>query len=395
MNSHHSSNIRNTLDLSTLIEERLGGKADIRDSGADPPAENINPRLDDRTPLHSEANVEAQGVSPRGAERHRPFETPRKVSTRVSTSPSPGVSRSSPGTVVGPRLLRDQRVVLDVVCCRLLSYTQLHTLVFPRKHRTAAGRRIRALEAEGWLRTWEERVALGGHPRYALPTKKALQWGLRVLLETPTNAPVSSLLATMLRDPAPTPLELEEGIIPKHLAHQRETNDVLIALRTSPLPIAWASSWHRPFPNQRDHLALPQPDAVVVIGDRLIFLEHDRGHEALDSFREAKAERYAALHANMRLLEALTGFRSFDVLVTIHAAAPFDRLQSLQQVTRATYGASTVRFTLYPWLLEAPQQAICFDAFTTVVTDDPLRTAHTHLVPILGVGRVPAGETLR
>ena len=58
----------------------------------------------------------------------------------------------------GPRLRRDRLLVLHAVRCRFLSYTQLHGLVFSGKHRAVVGRRILALEKEGWLRTWEERV---------------------------------------------------------------------------------------------------------------------------------------------------------------------------------------------------------------------------------------------
>lgn len=396
MNSHQRPETRNILDLTAVIEEYFVACAEGGDSAATAPADTINRREHARGGAHQEAIDTLESVSPRGAERQHPFETPAKVSTRVSTGPSQGVAASVQRTGAGPPLPRDQRMVLDVVCSRLLSYTQLHQLVFPQKHRTAAGRRIRTLEARGWLRTWEERVAVGGHPRYALPTKKALLWGRRMLLDATAATPLATLAATMLRDPSPVPLELEEGIIPKQLAHQRETNDILLALRTTGLSIAWASSWHRPFPNEREHLSLPQPDAVVVIGNRLLFIEHDRGHETLDAFRAAKAERYAALHAHTDLLATLTGFHTFEVLVTINASAPLERLRALQGVVRATYGASMFRFTLYPWLLEAPGQPICFDSFARIETENVDRTAHRGLVAIPGVealDRVSAGET--
>jgi hypothetical protein len=399
MNRSHRSPERpfGALDLVSIIEQTLLAEAEVRDRAAVAPPDSINAGESGIARTHADAENETAPIAHGVAETAEQFATPVETSEALSRRVSTGFAGVLEGIAKdGPRLRRDRLLVLHAVRCRLLSYTQLHGLVFSGKHRAVVGRRILALEKEGWLRTWEERVPRGGHPRYALPTKKALLWARHVFLQESAETPHARLAATMLRDSSPIPLELQEGVIPKQLAHQCETNDIVLSLIESTLPVSWATSWHRPFPNEVEHLALPQPDAVIVMGERLVFIEHDRGHEALESFRRAKAERYAALHERRDILEALTGFRAFDVVVTIHAPAPLERLRALQEVVRTTHGASMLRFTLDQWLVEAPREAICFDSLSLPESASPLRASHRGLLPLPGgrsPARIPAGQT--
>jgi len=236
----------------------------------------------------------------------------------------------------------------------------------------------------GWVRLWEERVPVGGHPCYVLPSQRAVRWARRDLLKETEALPYARLVQTMLRDRSPRPLPLKKDEIPNYLAHQRELNDVLIALRRTPaLQILWASSWHRPFPIEYEQLMLPQPDGVIVRvvdgAPHLLFLEHDRGTEPRGGFQSVKAQRYGALARVPDTLETLTGFRTFSVLVTVHADRPLARIRELQQATYAAYGASMLMFTLDEWLRDAPGAAVCFDALTMPVSDALDFRAHNGL----------------
>jgi hypothetical protein len=272
-------------------------------------------------------------------------------------------------TPAGPSLQRDRDVLLAIIQHRFLSYQQVRTLLFSDVHRSVVGRRIQALTESEWLKSWEDRVERGGHPRYALPTKKGLMWARRTLLAQTVEAPHRKIVATMLRDRSPAPLTFTT--YPNYLAHQRELNDVLIALERAGIDLSWASTWHRPFPNTLNGSPLPQPDAVLVLktpnGARLVFLEHDRATEAPGTFQADKADRYAALaHLRSNLFD-LTGFSSFDVLVTIHAADPLARIAALQEAVRTTMGAAPLfRFTPDAWLFDAPTDAIWFGTRTPI-----------------------------
>ena len=334
-------------------------ESEVRDTETAPAPDTINRPTREVSRSDAEALLPLPSIAPTRDDRDIPLLIPGSGRTGVPRGPS------RTGTMEGPVLARDRDIVRAVVLHRLLSYQQLQRLLFAGTHRAVAGRRLQALEAAGWLRLWEERVARGGHPRYALPTKQALLWARQVLLGETEAASHGRIVATMLRDRSPEPLPLDD-MIPPFLPHQRETNDLLLALRGAALPIAWTSSWHRPLPNAIGHRPLPQPDGVIVLsaadGERLLFLEHDRGREPAGTFQAAKAERYAALKHTLADLQALTGFRSFEVLVTVHADDPLARIAVLQQAVRATYGASMFRFTVDTWLLDAPAGAIWFDA---------------------------------
>jgi len=272
---------------------------------------------------------------------------------------------------------------------RTLCYAQLQDLFFAGRHPSVISRGMHRLADTGWIRLWEERVPVGGHPCYVLPTQRAMRWARRDLLQATERLPHAPLVQTMLRDRSPRPLPLKKDEIPNYLAHQRELNDVLIAfLRTPALQTLWASSWHRPFPIEYEQLMLPQPDGVIVRvvdgAPRLLFLEHDRGTEPPGDFQNVKAQRYGALARVPDTLETLTGFRTFSVLVTVHADRPLDRIRELQQASYAAYGASMLSFTVDEWLLDAPDAAVCFDALTMPTSDalDPRAHGGLQRLPV-------------
>ncbi len=96
-------------------------------------------------------------------------------------------------------------------------------------------------------------------------------------------------------------------------------------------------------PNAVLTLPMPQPDLVMVFEvegkARLVFGEHDRGHESLSHFNAAKVERYAELLVRPGLVKETFGFDSFGVWVTVldkRFRRPTDRLQALcREVTKA------------------------------------------------------------
>jgi len=163
-------------------------------------------------------------------------------------------------------------------------------------------------------------------------------------------------------------LSLDPGDAPAFLAHQRECNDLVVALETrGAAPVIWASTWDRPFPNRAGELSFPQPDAVIVFatgsGARLVFLEHDRGMESLAHFRSAKVERYAELFVRPDLCEELLGFRTFEVWVSILDARfrrPLRRLTALVKTALQGGAEELMSFTLAGWLCHEPGGAIWF-----------------------------------
>ena len=124
-----------------------------------------------------------------------------------------------------------------------------------------------------------------------------------------------------------------------------------------------ASSWQRPFPvHGARGLRLPQPDGILLLagGDgprRLVFLEHDRGTESLVSFARAKIDRYRALASRPGLLEELTGFRRFSVVVTVTGPGPAEtdaRTRALTRLIRSRFAAALLHVVPYENLLTPP-----------------------------------------
>lgn len=251
---------------------------------------------------------------------------------------------------------------------RLLSYGQLERLVFAGSSDGIARRRIRTLQERGWVTTWEEPTVRGGHVRYVLPTRVGLTRALDELSIDASASSAGRVVELMTPAAERTPLALSPGVTPAFLAHQREVNHLLIAFDRSPaFHVLWASSWDRPFPSTDGGLPLPQPDYVAVFagpgGPRLVFGEHDRGHESLAHFTTAKVDRYAALAVMPDVCERLFGFRTFEVWVTVIDARfrhPLRRLRELGRVAAAGGAAGVMRFALGGWVFNAPAEAVWF-----------------------------------
>jgi hypothetical protein len=213
----------------------------------------------------------------------------------------------------GPALARDQEAVLEIARYRIVSFAHLRRFVFSNRSPAVITRRMQALERAGYTTTWEDRAPTGGHPHYALLTDRGLQWADRVLRDQTRGRAHEQLVDFMLRARARRPLVLAPRTAPPFLPHQAETNLLTALLATAPrLQTAWASTWHRPFPNEARGAALPQPDAVLVLRTpdgrlHLAFLEHDRGQESPGSFAERKSLRYQLL-LDLGLAPELFGF---------------------------------------------------------------------------------------
>lgn len=262
---------------------------------------------------------------------------------------------------------RDGEILRTVARLRLLSFAQVADLFFPG-HSSAARRRMRKLESLGWVSLFEERLTFGGHPKYVLPTSKALRWAFDALERESGGTPHESLVRTMLADQPRTALELAPFTAPAFLPHQRETNAAVIAFKKCyPLGVTWASAFERPFPTRRSGHFLPQPDFVLVMAPfgeapRLVFGEHDRGSEPVARFMERKVDTAASLLFG-DTLGRLTGFDRFEVWVTVNDVAgnaPLRRIAVLQDAARAHYAERLFRFTLLDWALAGPEKAIWY-----------------------------------
>lgn len=271
---------------------------------------------------------------------------------------------------------RDAAIIDAVVRCRLLTYRQLAALLFRNRNVSAARRRIRALERGGWIASWELADRRGGHTRYVSATGAAL----RVVLSAITVPPEAARLVRTMRPVRRAPLELR-GSAPKWLAHQRDVNEILVALQTSSREILWASSWECPLPARSGILVLPQPDYVLVERihgqAHLIFGEHDRGTEPVGRFLARKVRPYSALHAFPEVLERTCGFRHFRVQVSVTDTArrgPMMRLRALLEASMSCAAPEIFSFTLGGWLAAFPDSCTWFEV-ASAPTSNSIRHA--------------------
>jgi hypothetical protein len=369
--------VKRVLDLRAHVRERTheenaGGTAIL----------DIDRRPTPSIEAHQEAIPERVAINPTvdtetGGGLIPSDETPPPQPTRQLA----GTHELVPG---GPTLLRDRIALLEIVRYRLLSFRQLQGQVFTHLHKSVLTRRMQALKQAGFITSWEERLTVGGHPRYALPTRIGLEWALGELKAETNGFPHARLVRLMIGETGKRPLELAPRTAPPFLPHQDETNRVVAALEAQPdLGVTWASTWHRPFPNAIDDLRMPQPDAVLVATrdgkPHLVFLEHDRGQEAPASFARKKAERYYELSL-YRIAQELFGFDDFTVWVTVNDVAngnPLQRIRTLQAVSR---NARMTRFTLAGWIpAHGHQRPIWFTPTTAVVASEHRPDAHPSL----------------
>lgn len=318
--------------------------------------------------------------------RKKPRKAPRKAEPVAAELSSVHTSLASPPCAHRSRIPRGENraVVLAVARHRLLSLEQLRRSIFPHRTLQAVGQRVGRLRADGWLRTWDQPVASGGRPRFVLPSARALRWAYHELLATTRGTPAEALVRTMLPARPPPPLTLETGETPPFFQHQKETNDLAIAVATlAGGRLRWCSTWERPFPVQAGGITLPQPDAVFLVdlptGPRLVLLEHDRGMEPVRHFQATKPARYADLLAHPELCLQLFGTRALEVWVSVLDARerrPLRRLEALRRTTTAEHLTEHVRFTLAGWLAALAGGPIFFPRGAAPTTEEVAASAH-------------------
>jgi hypothetical protein len=337
--------------------------------------------INDTAPL-PEAIDEVLALNPTVEGASGPFLIPPVDSNNPATPPPEPCQIPSDG----PVLQRDREVLLEIARYRLVSFAHLKEFLFSNRHSSVLTRRMQALERSGFITTWDEYLARGGHPRFALLTQRGLSWAMEALRAAAVGHPHEQLVGLMLRTRTRKPLILAPRTAPPFLPHQVETNRLAATLaRTAALGITWASTWHRPFPNEARGVAMPQPDAVLVsvAGGRpqLFFLEHDRTQESSGSFAERKTQRYQLL-LDLGLARELLGFDSFTVLVTVIDPVthrPFERIRALQEVSAA---APMMRFAPAGWVNAAPDAAVWFTPGTLIQTMSLKPRDHSGLVPL-------------
>lgn len=296
-----------------------------------------------------------------------------------------GAERSFP-IDLGHLTARDRSVIQNTILLRLLTYDQLHRLLFPTvSDKPTVRRRIRHIERAGWITSWEAPTRVGGHMKYVHPTKAALRSVLPACAAGTAREPWAPLVNLMMPRSTRRALDLGKDA-PKWLAHQREVNHLVISIATAPdQDIAWASSWDCPLPPRFGMFTLPQPDYVIVENvdgvPRLIFGEHDRASEPIDRFVSRKVALYSALALFPEICEQLFGVRTFEVYVTSIdpiTQHPIARLRALIEATRAHGGPDIFRFSLGGWLYAYPTAPIWFPATETPATESSAWDEHAH-----------------
>lgn len=333
----------------------------------------------------SSSEVEAESLSENGHEANGARRAPSDRATSSGAAPRPDAilngrelssTRKEPrkdprkGIRPDPGSLSpaDRELIQSLVRLRFLSYPQIERRHFPERSLQAVGQRVKRLAATGWVTTWKRPVKAGGRPRFVLPTAEAFRWAFSEIRQRASGSPLEKLIGFMLPQRPRQALTLDPVNEPPFVAHQTECNELVLALETrGPAKILWASTWERPFPNQVRGLAMPQPDAVLVLesegGPRLVFLEHDRGMESLVHFRSAKVERYAELSVWPDVCEELLGWRTFEVWVSVldrRFHRPLARLAALSRVATLAGAEELMRFALAGRMHESPGGQIWF-----------------------------------
>lgn len=272
--------------------------------------------------------------------------------------------REFPGSV-GPVRGRDAALLLLIVQLRIASIQQLAKAAFPTVSIVVARRRIRALQRDGWLRTWDRPVPTGGAPRYVYPTPKALRWAFPRLVEVARGGAAERLVRLMIPDSTKRLVQLEDGVEPQWFAHQDEINRLVLSrIFAAGERMVWSSAWDCPFPDRLNGLKAPQPDYVLVTTDEraapvLIFGEHDRATEPIARW----SEKLAAYAAASEWSEELFGHSTFMVDVSVVDPVGRNPLQRLGAITEAAREAgclSFVRLTLGGWLHALAHDPIWF-----------------------------------
>lgn len=271
--------------------------------------------------------------------------------------------------------LDDLKILSTIVRLRLLTFSQIHRLLFPDRHPTLTRRRLRALRDAGWLAFRDAPRRNRRGVRFALPTQRALAAVLPHLGATTAVEPFGALVAAMLPRPNARPLTFADGTTPKWLPHQQEVNELVTRIATSTRAIQWASSWDAPLPSGGG-IELPQPDYVLVEtaqgGPRIVFGEHDRGSEPVERFIARKIALYTDLQHVPEVGRALWGDAPFVVHVSVIDVVrrrPMDRLRLLLEAASFSPYPDLFRFTLGGWLAAYPDAPIFFSALCEPAID--------------------------
>lgn len=260
---------------------------------------------------------------------------------------------------------RDRSVLAALVLLRLLSYDQLHRLLFSERDRSALRHRLAALAKSGWIVRWDRARTATRAERYALPTAHTLDAAIAAIRLRADGTAFGALVAQMLPK-VRRPLVLAAARDPKWLQHQREVNDLVISI-VAVRSIAWASTWDAPFASKAGIVDLPQPDYVLVERhDRtseLVFGEHDRGNEPVERFIARKIVPYVDLVRFPEVLREHCGTDSFRVDVSVLDAPrqrPVRRLMELLDAAAGSEHPELFRFTLAGWLATHPADPTWF-----------------------------------
>ena len=327
------------------------------------PAPSNNHDNDTLQPAHPDAIV--RGVAPEGSRE------PEREPLRAVLPVVPMDRRTPfvfPWNDAGSTIPeRDRSVLAALVLLRLLSYDQLHRLLFAERDRSALRHRLAALAKGGWIARWDRARTTTRAERYALPTAQTLDAAIAAIRLRADGTTFGALVAQMLPK-VRRPLVLAAVRDPKWLQHQREVNDLVISI-VATRSIAWASTWDAPFASKAGIVDLPQPDYVLVERhggtSELVFGEHDRGNEPVDRFIARKIGPYVNLLRFPEVLREHCGTGTFRVDVSVldaRAQRPIRRLMELLDAAAASEHPQLFRFTLAGWLAAHPEDPTWFTA---------------------------------
>jgi hypothetical protein len=230
-------------------------------------------------------------------------------------------------------------VLAAIVDCKYLSAAQLQTHLL-RTSPTSVRRCLARLVGGGWVTLWESWAPVGGRPRYALPTRKALRWALDRKHVAALGTSVEILAKTLIRTNRRRPVTFAPRTLPPFFLHQCAANETVLALASAADRVLWMSVWDRPLPKTIGLFVPPQPDAVLVIEHEgaplFVFLEMDRASQHERAFQQGKS-RYAGLAGRPALLREVFGTTAFQTLIVVAAAsehATAHRIATLERVAR-------------------------------------------------------------
>ena len=280
--------------------------------------------------------------------------TPSVENTPGGGGDPPQHLRPASNALAGPPVARDAAALETIVRLRFASMRQIAACAYPGPNVVVARRRPRNLRESGWITFWDRPSRRGAPTRYAIPTRRALEWAYARVADETKDAPHAQLIQRMLPARGRRLAQLTEGDVPQWFAHQEEINRLLLAVaRAEGDRLVWFSSWDCPFPDRLNGVKAPQPDYVLVrnmgAGSAVTFGEHDRATEHLAVW----ANKIAAYSIAQEFAREWLGLACFTVDVSVLDPSPRDpmlRLRELIEVARLANATAFMRFTLAGWL---------------------------------------------